>query len=104
MEAEMRTIVSTLTALVALAAVSAKAAPLPPAKSPAAELGAGPPIELARDGCGHGWYRVRWRDQWGYWHWGDCVPDRGPYGEWGAGWYYPYRDWRYVRPWGWGNP
>jgi hypothetical protein len=47
-----------------LAAVSTHAAPLTPPKSPPAELGAGPPIELARDGCGPGWHRRHWRDRW----------------------------------------
>jgi len=43
-----------------------------------------------RDGCGRGWHRHHWRDQWGYWHGGDCVPDEGrPYGGWGAGPYNP---------------
>jgi hypothetical protein len=30
-----------------------------------------------RDGCGRGGHRTRWRDQWGYWHWSDCMPDGG---------------------------
>jgi len=100
----MRVILSTLAGLVGLSAVSVQAAPLLPAKAPAAERGIDPAIELVRDGCGHGWHRHHWRDQWGYWHWGDCVPDGDPYRGWGAGWYYPYPDWRGARPWGWGNP
>ena len=57
-------------------AASAQAAPLPP--TPAAiELGAAPPFELVRDGCGRGWHRTHWRDQWGNWQWGDCIPKRG---------------------------
>jgi hypothetical protein len=71
----MRTIVSTLAGLVALAAVSADAAPLALAKSTVAELGISPPLELVRDGCGHGWHRHHWLDRWGYWHWGRCVPN-----------------------------
>jgi hypothetical protein len=71
----MRTIVPTLAGAVALATVSAHAAPLSPAKSPAVELSTAPPIELVRDDCGHGWHRTGWRDYWGYWHWGDCVPN-----------------------------
>jgi hypothetical protein len=71
----MRTIVVTLAGLVALTAVSVHAAPLRPAKSPAAQLTTAPPIELVRDGCGHGWYRHHWRDHWGGWHWGQCVPN-----------------------------
>ena len=47
MEAEMRTI-ATLAGLVALASVSAQAAPLPPAKATRVELGTAPPIELVR--------------------------------------------------------
>ena len=27
-------------------------------------LGASPLIELVRDGCGRGWHRDHWRDQW----------------------------------------
>jgi hypothetical protein len=76
-EAELRTMIATLAGLVALAVVSAQAAPLPPA-----ELGAARPIELVRDGCGYGYYRTRWQDQLGYWHWGRCVPKwwgKGPF-------------------------
>ena len=58
MEAEMRTIVPALAGAVALAAVSAHAASLPPAKSPAVEFSTAPPIELVRDDCGHGWHRT----------------------------------------------
>ena len=21
------------------------------------------------------WHREHWRDRWGYWHWGECVPN-----------------------------
>jgi len=73
LEAEMRTILATFAGLVALAAVSAQAAPVPPAKTTRAELGASPAIELVRQGCGWGWHRGRWRDRWGYWHWGRCY-------------------------------
>ena len=48
----MRTILATFAGLVALAAVSAQAAPVPPAKATGAELGASPAIELVRQGCG----------------------------------------------------
>ncbi len=84
-------------------AVSAQAAPSPP-KPSAIELGVGPSLELVRDGCGRGWHRHHWRDQWGYWHWGDCVPDEGsPYRGNGAGWYHPPSYWGGPppRPWGW---
>ena len=66
-----------------------------------------PPIELVRVGCGHGWHRHHWRDQWGNWQWGDCVPNEGGYGYdgRGAGWYNPHPDWRGLLPrWGWGYP
>ena len=73
------------------------------------ELGMTPPIELVRDGCGRGYHRTRWHDQWGNWQWGDCVPNEGGYGSGygydgrGAQWYYPYPDWRAALPrWGWG--
>jgi hypothetical protein len=74
MEAEMRMIVATLAGLVALAGVSVQAAPRAPAKVLPVEVGDAPSIELVRDGCGYGYYRTRWQDGWGYWHWGRCVP------------------------------
>jgi hypothetical protein len=96
----MRALMLALGAGLALAA-SAQATPLSP-KPTAVELGAAPAFELVRDGCGRGWQRTHWRDQWGNWQWGDCVPYGGrQYGGWGAGWHYPYPDWRVVRPW-WG--
>jgi hypothetical protein len=101
----MRALILAFVVGLALAA-SAQAAPVAP--DPASiELGAAPHVELVRDGCGRGWHRTRWRDQWGYWQWSDCVPNEGGYGYEGrgAGWYYPYPDWRAVLPrWGWGNP
>ncbi|HYZ42794.1 MAG TPA: hypothetical protein VE687_19525 [Stellaceae bacterium] len=100
----MRTIAFTLVGLIAVAIGSTQAAPLPPANTLAPELGVAPAIRLVRDGCGHSWHRLHWRDQWGYWHWGDCVPDGDPYRGWGEGWNYwrgPYRGW--GNP-GWGNP
>jgi hypothetical protein len=50
-------------------AASAQAAPLSP-RPAAIEVGAVPPFELVRDGCGRGWHRTHWRDQWGNWHTG----------------------------------
>jgi hypothetical protein len=103
----MRTLI--LSSAVGLAlAISAQAAPFAP-KPASIELGTTPPIELVRDGCGRGYHRTHWRDQWGNWQWGDCVPNEGgfgsgygPYGR-GAQWYNPYPDWRGVLPrWGWG--
>ncbi len=97
----MRAVILTLVSAAALAAVSAQAAP-PPPKPSAIEPDAAPSLELVRDGCGRGWHRPRWRDQWGYWHAGDCIPDGGPYGGYGAGSYYPPPVWRGPpQPWGW---
>ena len=98
----MRALIRALGTGLVLAA-SAQAAPLSP-KPAAIELGAAPPFEFVRDGCGHGWHRTHWRDQWGNWQWGDCVPYGGhPYNGSGAGWYNPYPDCRGVLPrWGWG--
>ena len=78
----MRMIIGTLAGLAGLAAVSVQAAPLPSSKAYAAERDGSPPIELVRDGCDHGWHRHHWRDQWGYWHWGYCIPDGDPYRGW----------------------
>ena len=75
MEADMRTMVPTVAGLLTLAAVSAQAAPLPPAKASPAEVRAASPIELVRQGCGWGLHRGHWRDCWGYWHWGRCYPN-----------------------------
>ena len=99
----MRTVILAFVLGLALA-VSAQATPLS-SKPAAIELGAPPPVELVRDGCGRGWHRTHWRDQWGNWQWGDCVPNEGGYGYdgRGAGWYAPYPDLRGVLPrWGWG--
>jgi hypothetical protein len=54
--------------------VSVQAAQLPPAKALPTELTVSPPIVLAADGCGYGYKRTRWQDQWGRWHWGHCIP------------------------------
>ena len=81
---------------------SAQATPLAP-KSASIELGAAPPIELVRDGCGRGWHRDRWRDQSGDWHWGHCIPNGGPHDAWSAGWDHAYSDGRGASG-GWGSP
>jgi len=100
----MRFAIAAFVCGLAVAAASAQAGPTLTKATPA-DAGAAPPIELVAQGCGHGWHRTRWRDQWGYWHWGDRVPDGGPYGSWGAGWYYPPSYWRGASPpWSWGNP
>jgi hypothetical protein len=71
----MRVIIAIAAGWIALSAVSVQAAPLPLAKATLApQLCADPPIVLAAQGCGYGYRRVRWQDQWGYWHWGRCVP------------------------------
>jgi hypothetical protein len=99
----MRAVILAFSCGLVLAAASVQAAPVPTKATPV-ELGAVASLELVRDG-GRGSHRTRWRDQWGYWHWGDCIPDGGPYGGWGAGWYYPPSYWRGTPPrWGWGNP
>ena len=99
----MRVIVATFAGFVALVTFSVQAAPLPPVKASAIELGSAPPIEQVRDDCGHGWHRTGWRDQWGRWHWGDCVPNGNPNPGWGARWGSPYPVWR-EPSWGWNNP
>jgi hypothetical protein len=98
----MRAVILALVSGVALAATSVQAAPAPTKALPS-ELAVAPSVELVRDGCGHGWHRHYWRDQWGFWHGGDCVPDEGrPYGGYGAGTYYPPPYWGSPsRPWGW---
>jgi hypothetical protein len=70
----MRSAIFMLVSGVALAAVSAEAALLPPTLT-SIELGAAPPVELVAGGCGWGWHRHHWRDSWGYWRWGRCVPN-----------------------------
>jgi hypothetical protein len=92
----MRTVIPAFVLGLALAA-PAQAAPLPPTPT-AIELGAGPPIELVRDGCGRGWHRDHWRDQSGDWHWGHCTPNGGPHDALTAGWSHPYPDWRAAPP------
>jgi len=101
----MRALIYAVVGGLVLAAV-AQAAPLSP-KPASIELGTAPPVELVRDGCGRGWHRTRWRDQWGNWQWGDCVPNEGGYGSGydgrGTGLYVPFPDLRGVLPrWGWG--
>ena len=104
----MRTFIVACVGGLALAA-TAQAAPLAP-NSASIEFGEALPVEPVRDDCGRGWHRTRWRDQWGNWQWGDCVPNEGGYGPGyngydgrGAGLYVPFPDLRGVMPrWGWG--
>jgi hypothetical protein len=59
----MRAVILAFVIAAALSTVSAQAA-LPPPKPSAIELGTAPFLELVSDGCGRGWHRTRWRDQW----------------------------------------
>jgi len=70
----MRVVATIFAGLVALTALPAQSVPLFSAKTGPAALGATPAIELAAQGCGYGYRRTLWQDQWGYWHWGRCVP------------------------------
>jgi hypothetical protein len=36
------------------------------------QLAISPPVELAAQGCGYGYRRTRWQDDWGRWHRGHC--------------------------------
>jgi hypothetical protein len=76
----MRTMILAVAGSLALAA-SAQAAPLA-SKSATIEFSAPPPFELVRDGCGRGWHRTHWRDQWGNWQWGHCISNGGPHDAW----------------------
>ena len=68
----MRAVLFTSLGLAVLAATSAEAAPIAvPDKH--VEIPTAPAIELVAQGCGYGYRRTR-QDQWGYWHWGRCVP------------------------------
>ena len=79
MEAEIRIIVATFTGLAALAAVSAQAAPFPPAKTFADEVGACPPIEKLAQERGSGWHSVPCDERWGHCHSDNCFPVDNPY-------------------------
>ena len=70
----MRIIIATCAGLVALSVISVQAAPLPPTKADPTQLAISRPVELAAQGCGYGYRRTLWQDEWGYWHWGRCVP------------------------------
>jgi hypothetical protein len=76
----MRTILAPVVGVMTIAAISAQAAPLTPSKAAAP-----PAMEPARDDCGHGWHCMGWCDRWGYWHWGNCVPNGNPHAGWGTG-------------------
>jgi len=74
MEAKLGVLAATFAGLVTFAALSAQAAPIP-SKATIVELGTVEPIEQVAQGCGWGWHRHHWRDRWGYWHSGHCVPN-----------------------------
>jgi hypothetical protein len=76
--------------------------PLSNEQSSQAPFDVAPPVELVAGGCGWGWHRHPWRDRWGNWHWGRCVPNGGPYVGWGAGWSYSHPHWSGPSAgWGW---
>ena len=67
----MRIIIATCAGLVALSSISAQAAPLPPTKAGPTQL------ELVAEGCGYGYRRTLWQDEWGYWHWAAACRNGG---------------------------
>jgi hypothetical protein len=71
----MRALAIVFVSGVALAAMSAQAAPVAPNPPSRASSDAVPPIEMVAEGCGPGWHRHHWIDRWGHWHWGHCVPN-----------------------------
>jgi hypothetical protein len=81
MEAGIRIIVATLIGLVAFAAVSAEAAPLPGVKGPAGEPGACPPIGKVAQDRGMRQHNVPCDERWAYCSPGRCMPigRDGPY-------------------------
>lgn len=70
----MRVTLALLTGLMLLMTAPGQAAPLA-AKANRTELGAAGPLVRVAEGCGPGFHRRHWRDRWGYWHWGRCVPN-----------------------------
>jgi hypothetical protein len=97
-EEEMRAVILAFVGGVVLAAIPAQAAPLS-LKASATELGIAPSVELVAHDCGHGWHRQHWRDHWGHWHWGQCVPYVGGR----TRLEHPYENWRGPTG-GFGNP
>jgi hypothetical protein len=60
-------------AIVTFAAASALAAPNPTRPAP---TGGNPAVMPVANGCGAGWHwRPGWRDRYGNWHPGHCVPN-----------------------------
>jgi hypothetical protein len=75
MEADMRIVVAALTGLIALAAVSAQAAPSINNKT-WRPLGSPLSFGLGEEACGEGRHQALRRDWKGDWWWGPCVPNR----------------------------
>ena len=73
METELRAIILAAAGAIALAAVPASAAPNP---HQAAGLDGASSVQLVAQGCGAGWHwHYGWRDAYGNWHPGRCVPN-----------------------------
>ena len=70
----MRIIIATYVGLLALCSISAQAAPSSPTNLGPTGVAISPAFELVAQGCGYGYKRTRWQDEWGQWHWGRCVP------------------------------
>jgi hypothetical protein len=70
----MRIIIATYVGLLALCFISAQAAPSSPTNVGPAGAAISPAFELVAQGCGYGYKRTRWQDEWGQWYWGRCVP------------------------------
>jgi len=60
----MRIIIATCAGLVALSSISAQATPLPLSKAVPTQFTISP-IVPAANGCGYGYRRTHWQDQWG---------------------------------------
>ncbi len=69
----MRIVLAGLAGIVVFALVSAQAAPVPD-KAVAAPAPGAHAQQLAAQGCGPSRHRAGWRDAYGRWHWGRCVP------------------------------
>src|SRR5690349_5826507 len=65
-------IIATCAGSVALSTISAQAAPSSPGKVLPTGLTVSP-IVPAANGCGYGYRRTQWQDQWGRWHLGHCI-------------------------------
>ena len=75
MEADMHIIVAILTGLIALATISAQAAPNTD-NGNWRPLGAALSFSLGDQACGEGRHDALWRDWRGDWWWGPCVGNR----------------------------